>query len=120
SRAGLAPRRGGQRKYMPEPRISSGRRVAGPVPPESEARFRTMADCAPVLLWMAEVDGLCSFFNRGWLEFTGRTVEQECGSGWAAGVHPEDFQRAMHTYMDSFVARRPFRMEYRLRRYDGV
>jgi two-component system, sensor histidine kinase PdtaS len=87
---------------------------------ESEARFRTMADCAPVLLWMAEIDGLCSFFNRGWLEFTGRTIEQELGSGWASGIHVEDFQATMHTYMDSFVARRSFRMEYRLRRHDGV
>jgi PAS domain S-box-containing protein len=86
---------------------------------ESELRFRTMADGAPVLLWMAGTDGLCNFFNKGWLEFSGRTEEQEQGTGWAAGVHPEDFQRCIHTYMESFVDRRPFRMEYRLRRFDG-
>lgn len=86
---------------------------------ESEARFRTMADGAPVLLWMAGLDMGCEFFNRQWLEFTGRPIEKELGTGWAGGVHFEDFQRCMRVYADSFVARRPFRMEYRLRRADG-
>jgi PAS domain S-box-containing protein len=86
---------------------------------ESERRFRTMADHAPVLLWMAGTDGLCHFFNQRWLEFTGKSLEQEVGSGWASGVHPEDFQRCMSIYLDSFVARRAFSMEYRLRRKDG-
>jgi two-component system, sensor histidine kinase PdtaS len=86
---------------------------------ESETRFRTMADHAPVLLWMAGTDGLCNFFNQRWLEFTGKTLEQEVGSGWAGGVHPEDFQRCMARYLDSFVARKSFSMEYRLRRHDG-
>lgn len=86
---------------------------------ESEARFRTMANHAPVLLWMAGQDGLCDFFNERWLDFTGRTLAEELGSGWASGVHPEDFQACMTTYLDAFVARRPFTMEYRLRRRDG-
>jgi PAS domain S-box-containing protein len=88
-------------------------------PHESETRFRTMADHAPVLLWMAGTDGLCNFFNQRWLDFTGKSLEQEIGSGWASGVHPEDFQRCMGVYLDSFVARRAFSMEYRLRRHDG-
>jgi len=86
---------------------------------ESEMRFRTMADHAPVLLWMAGTDGLCDYFNLGWLAFTGRTLKQEVGNGWAEGVHPEDFQRCMSTYLEAFVARRSFSMEYRMRRHDG-
>jgi PAS domain S-box-containing protein len=88
--------------------------------PEIESRFRTMADHAPVLLWMAGTDGLCHFFNQRWLEFTGKTLEQEVGSGWAGGVHAEDFQHCMCIYLDAFVARKSFSMEYRLRRHDGV
>jgi PAS domain S-box-containing protein len=84
-----------------------------------ELRFRTMADHAPVLLWMAGIEGNRDFFNRGWLEFTGRAIEAEMGSGWAAGIHAEDFQRSMSVYVDAFVERRRFAMEYRLRRHDG-
>lgn len=84
-----------------------------------DARFRTMADHAPVLLWMTGPQGLCEFFNQGWLDFTGRTLEQELGNGWAEGVHPEDFQACMHTFLDAFVARKAFSMHYRLRRHDG-
>ncbi len=86
---------------------------------EVETRFRLMADHAPVLLWMAGTDGLCHFFNQGWLAFTGRTLAEELGNGWAEGVHPEDFQRCMATYLDAFVEKRTFAMEYRLRRHDG-
>ena len=86
---------------------------------ESEERFRTMADTAPVLIWMASVDKVCSFFNQRWLDFTGRTLEEEMGNGWTEGIHPEDFQHSVDTYAIAFDARQTFTMEYRLRRFDG-
>ena len=86
---------------------------------ETEQRFRVMADTAPVLIWVSGMDGLCDFFNKGWLDFTGRTALQEHGSGWTAGVHPEDYRQCLATYESSFAARLPFEMDYRLRRHDG-
>ena len=86
---------------------------------ESEERFRTVADTAPVLIWMSGTDKLCNFFNHGWLEFTGRTMEEELGRGWTSGVHPEDVDRCLDTYSAAFDARSEFTLEYRLRRHDG-
>ena len=86
---------------------------------ESEERFRLMADTAPVFVWISGTDTLCTFFNKPWLEFTGRSLEQEQGKGWTEGVHPDDRQGCLDTYLTAFSARRDFNMEYRLRRADG-
>jgi PAS domain S-box-containing protein len=86
----------------------------------SETRFRTMADSAPLLIWMAGPDRLCSYLNQGWLEFTGRTLAQELGTGWTDGIFKEDYVRCMDIFQAAFDRREPFKMEYRLRRADGV
>lgn len=86
---------------------------------ESEQRFRVITEAAPILVWMAGTDKLCFYFNKSWLDFVGRTLEQEVGNGWAEGVHPEDFDRCLQIYVTSFDARQPFEMEYRLRHHSG-
>jgi PAS domain S-box-containing protein len=86
---------------------------------ESEKRFRHLADSSPSLIWMSETDKLCTFFNLGWLKFTGRSLEEELGDGWLSSVHPEDQKRCLQVYSDAFDVRVDFEMEYRLRRFDG-
>jgi two-component system sensor kinase FixL len=86
---------------------------------ESERRFLLLANSAPVLIWAAGPDKLCTFFNQPWLELTGRAIQQELGEGWAEGVHPDDLAGCLKTYSEAFDLRHPFTMEYRLRRHDG-
>jgi two-component system, sensor histidine kinase PdtaS len=82
-------------------------------------QFKELADNAPVMIWRARPDKLCDFFNKPWLDFTGRTLEQEVGNGWAEGVHPDDKERCLKTFAGAFDERREFSMDYRLRRHDG-
>ena len=86
---------------------------------ESEKRFRLIADAAPVMIWMSGVDKRCTWFNKPWLDFTGRPMEQELGNGWADNINAEDYAGCMRTYGTAFDARQPFSMEYRLKRRDG-
>ena len=86
---------------------------------ESEHRFRHVADFSPMMVWMSATDGLCTYFNRAWLEFTGVEIERQLGEGWTQLVHPEDLEDCLNTYKAAFAARTPFQMEYRIRRSDG-
>ncbi len=86
---------------------------------ESEARFREVANVAPVLIWMSDLDRHRFFFNRGWLDFTGRKLEQELGDGWQESLHPDDLQGCLEAHDHAFEAREPFTTEYRLRHGSG-
>jgi PAS domain S-box-containing protein len=86
---------------------------------EREARFRELADSAPVMIWTTDEDGLVTFVNRGWLEFTGRTLEDELGDTWELGVHPDDATRLVESWERNFEERGTWEHEYRLRRADG-
>ncbi len=86
---------------------------------ESEQKLRVVTEATPILLWMAGMDKLCFYFNKSWLNFVGRTLEQEMGNGWAENVHPDDFDRCLQIYVTCFDAQQPFEMEYRLRHHSG-
>ena len=82
--------------------------------------YKTLVEQSPILIWRAATNAECDYFNDRWLAFTGRTLEQEHGNGWADGVHPDDLQRCLKIYLDAFGKRETFEMEYRLRRHDGA
>ena len=86
---------------------------------ESETQYRNLANSGLSLIWTSGTDKLCNYFNETWLKFTGRTLEQEIGNGWAEGVHPDDFDRCLETYVSAFDKREAFEMEYRLKHVSG-
>jgi PAS domain S-box-containing protein len=85
----------------------------------SEARFRLLTDAAPFMVWTSGPDGLFTYFNRTWLDFRGRTMDEELGNGWADGLHPEDRPGCLETVLTSFSSRQPFRMQIRMMRANG-
>ncbi|HVZ34244.1 MAG TPA: PAS domain-containing sensor histidine kinase [Polyangiaceae bacterium] len=88
--------------------------------PLNSTEYRLLVEHSPVMIWRADTSSSCDYFNPTWLAFTGRTLEQELGDGWAAAVHPEDLDRCVAYYLEHFHRRQAFEMEYRLRRHDGV
>ncbi|MEO7965878.1 MAG: ATP-binding protein [Gemmatimonadaceae bacterium] len=87
---------------------------------ESEQRWQTLADIAPVFIWTTDARGRCTWVSRPWLDFTGRTLDQELGAGWFAGIHPDDEPHCREIFTRALAERTPFTMEYRLRRNDQV
>src|SRR5690348_14858495 len=87
---------------------------------ESEARFRAMADSAPVMIWVTDRDRTFTWFNKPWLNFTGFTIDQQLSHEWSEGIHPEERTRSIETYVNSFDARKEFVTEYRRKRHDGA
>jgi PAS domain S-box-containing protein len=87
---------------------------------DSEARFRRLADTTPALMWTTDAAGRITFVNQRWLEFTGHTLEEEVGDTWAMSAHPDDRDRLVAAWLEALSRREEFRMEYRLRRTDGI
>lgn len=81
--------------------------------------YRTILEYSPNMIWRSNLNKECDYFNKTWLEFTGRTFEEEYGYGWAEGVHPDDYDRCVEIYVTNFEKQNPFEMDYRLKRADG-
>jgi len=86
----------------------------------SPNEYQTLVEQAPLMIWRSNPAAECDYFNDRWLQFRGRNLKQESGSGWTEGVHPDDLQHCLATYRDAFAKREAFEMEYRLQRYDGA
>ena len=86
---------------------------------ESEARFRNMADFAPVMIWLSRADGSVEYQNKRWLQFTGQAPAAAVGFGWLQALHENDRHAAHERYLAATRAREPLALEYRLRRHDG-
>jgi PAS domain S-box-containing protein len=96
-----------------------GRQRAEGAVRESEARFRAMAEAAPIMVWMAGLDGRRTYLNRSWLEFVGWPAEEVLGDRWTEHVHPDDAAAVVVAAPGAMASGQPFTLEYRLRRWDG-
>jgi PAS domain S-box-containing protein len=111
---------GGERLLVSIVRDISERRRVDTAMRESEERFRNMADNAPVMVWVTEKDGNCTYLSKSWFKFTGQTPEEGLGFGWTKALHPNDRERARLSFIKSNENQEPFYSEYRIRRADGV
>jgi PAS domain S-box-containing protein len=102
------------------PNAAVAKREATEALGENDPGFRTLADTVPIMIWISGTDKLCTWFNRQWLNFVGRTLEQELGNGWVEGVHADDVARCFDTCLQGFDARLPFTRSFRLKRRDGA
>jgi PAS domain S-box-containing protein len=93
--------------------------ISLPLVAQIDEQFMVMANSAPILLWASGSDKLAFFFNKAWLQYTGRTMEEEAGDGWYEGVHPSDLEKYFKLYNKAFDKKKEFKIEYRLRRFDG-
>src|SRR5829696_8435338 len=110
---------GGQKFYTVILRDVTKARQAVDQLRESEERFHNLANSAPAMIWVADPDNRCTYVNKQWLDFTGRTAEEELGRGWMRSVHPEDYDACLESLATNFDARRRFELEFRLLRHDG-
>jgi PAS domain S-box-containing protein len=86
---------------------------------KSRDTYLRVLDNAPALIWRSGIDAQCNWFNKAWLEFTGKPMKEEIGFGWADGVFPDDLNRCIELYKEAFAVKKPFEMEYRIKRNDG-
>jgi len=100
--------------------LDQERQEARRIADENESRFRTMADHAPVFVWVSDTDKLCTWVNKPWIDFTGKPLIDQLGHGWTEFLHPDDRSRSFKIYQSAFDARLPLKIEYRLKRHDGV
>ncbi len=100
-------------------RLAEAEAVIGRENQLAEEYFRDLLDAVPVMVWISGTDAMCTFFNRAWLDFRGRRPDEEMGNGWTEGLHPDDRDLCLETYLKAFSARQPFRVQYRLQKANG-